>query len=71
MELVPGQSLDEYLKTRSPLPLHNTPINRHICTALQYVYKFAQMPKLVKPDWNILELNSIWEAKNYAHLTSW
>ena len=51
MELVPGQSLDEYLKTRSPLPLHLTlRLISHICTALQYVYKFAQMPKLVKPD---------------------
>ena len=51
MELVPGQSLDEYLKTQSPLPLHLTlRLISHICTALQYVYKFAQMPKLVKPD---------------------
>ena len=51
MELVPGQSLDEYLKARSPLPLQLTlRLINQICTALQYVYKFAQMPKLVKPD---------------------
>jgi len=51
MELVPGQSLDEYLKDRSPLPLQLTlRLINQICTALQYVYKFAQMPKLVKPD---------------------
>jgi len=51
MELVPGQSLDKYLRAQSPLSLHVAlRLTSHICTALQYVNKFAQTPKAIKPN---------------------
>ena len=72
MELVPGQSLDEYLKARSPLPLQLTlRLINQICTALQYVYKFAQMPKLVKPDLEESEAGIDLGSQNYVRLISW
>ena len=51
MELVPGQSLDKYLQAQAPLSLQTAlRLTTHICTALQYVNKFAQTPKTVKPN---------------------